>query len=109
MAHFSSINVHSCDRIRAKADYAIDDPLNTAWLSLKFDDGHMCVTHIFMPYERAEHLAAAINAAEESYRERASRPLPGPAKDHVTEGDLPRPPREDETAEHRLSRAQLGL
>jgi hypothetical protein len=62
MAEFSRINVHGCARIRAEASgYE-----SATWLTLHFDDGHHCVTSIFMPLDRAQRIADAINRAEDA-------------------------------------------
>lgn len=64
-AYFSAINVHNCRRITAVAESAINDP-NTAWLTIRFSDDVYpdCNMSVFMPLDRAERIAAAINAAD---------------------------------------------
>lgn len=111
MATFGGINVHSCTKIKAEAKYAVDNP-SISWLELSFDDGWMCKTSIFMPYERAKVLAIAINGAEEAYAEPKDAPS-YVGKDHRTQCDAkPGPDRfdlrsPDEKNEHRLTLAQV--
>lgn len=65
MALFSAINVHDCRIIKAEAD----KNGNTTWLNLMFSDYPRCELSIFMPTERAERIAAAINAVEREWQD----------------------------------------
>lgn len=64
-AIINSVTVHECDGIYARAERAMDD-LSTTWLELRFGpsfaDAHIS---IFMDYDRAARIAAAINAADQ--------------------------------------------
>lgn len=57
MAMFNMIHVHDCTRITARSGAGE----LTTWLDIDFGD---CSATVFMPTERAQRLAAAINAAD---------------------------------------------
>ncbi len=64
-AYFSSINVHNCTALKASAHEASDGS-GLGWLTIHFSEENYpdCNLSVFMPKERAERIAAAINAVD---------------------------------------------
>jgi len=65
MAHFSGVNIHDCTIIKATADKHD----STTWLNLLVSDYPHAEVTIFMPLERAERIAAAINSVEREWQD----------------------------------------
>lgn len=65
MAHIGGINVHHCRIIHAKAEKAD----SASWLRLVVSEHPYCYVTLFMHFERAERLAAAINAVEREWQD----------------------------------------
>ena len=63
MAHITGFNIHDCEKMTASAKVAG----KTTWLTIKFNaDSYPAFdVAIFMPLDRAQRIADAINTADQ--------------------------------------------